>query len=169
MKQIQIVLLVALFVTGCASPRLPDPHNHVINVHVTPWKTEDAQAARLVWVDPPPQDSITSVVTNQSRTARAYIHKKPWTGNSYREHIQIEDLKLHKVYELEGIPFEWRDYDELVWLEDRYLLFDRWTSPHYGRHFVVDFTKKKLMLMVPFPDEFYLQNNTNPKKKQPTH
>jgi hypothetical protein len=137
-------------------------------VHETPWNIEDAQDARLVWVDSPPADSMTSVVTNQSGTARAYVVKKTWTAGSYREHIHIEDLKSKKVYELEGIPFEWRDYDDLVWLKDRYLLFDRWTSPHYGRHFVVDFTKKKLILMVPFPDEFYLENNTKTKKKQPT-
>jgi hypothetical protein len=157
-----IVVFLATLVAGCMSPRLPDPHNHVVNVHAVPWRIEDAPDARLVWVDVPPSDGVTSVVTNQSGTARAYVLRKPWTTGSYREHIQIEDLTSKKVYELEGIPFEWRDYDDLVWLKDRYLLFDRWTHPHCGRHFVVDFTRKKLILMVPFPDEFYLNTDTKP-------
>lgn len=162
------VAIISVLAAGCMTPRLPDPHAHVVHVHAAPWKIEDAPDARLVWVDAPPTDHLRDVVTNQSRTARAFILSKGWAAGSSREHLQIEDLESKKVFELEGIPFEWRDYDDLVWLEDRYLVFDHWTHPHYGRHFVVDFAQKKLVLMVPFPDDFYLEFDQKNQKARPT-
>ena len=163
-----IVMLVPILIAGCMSPQLPDTHRHVVNVHAAPWMIEDAPDARLVWVDAPPTDRLRNVVTNQNRTALAYILGKPWTHGSFQEHIQIKDLGSKKVYELEGIPFEWRPFSDLVWLNDRYLAFDRWTHPHYGRHFVVDFQRKELVLMVPFPDEFYLELEEKKQQEQPT-
>ena len=115
-----------------------------------------ATDARLVWVDPPPPDRIQNVVTNQNKTARAYVVEKAWTGVSVRDHIQIEDLNSQKIFEIEGIPLEHRPYSDLVWVGTRYLVFDRWSQPHYGMHYVVDIQRKKVILAHPFPDQFFL-------------
>ena len=152
-------VLIAIHITGCTTQNIPDPHQHVVDVHAQPWNVEDVEdsmLARLVWVDPPPTDHLREGVTNQGRTARAYIVDKPWVDGTTREYIQIQRLPEGQVLELNGIPFRWRPFSDLVWSGDRYLIFDRWTNPHFGRHFVVDITKKRLVLLASFPDQFYL-------------
>ena len=160
------ILVVGLLVAGCTSLHLADPHGHVVDVHAKPWSTARVPDARLVLVDPPPADRLRDIVTNQSATARAYIVEKAWTSDSTRDHVQIEFLDTGRVFEVEGIPLEHRPISDLVWIGDRYLVFDRWSHPHYGMHYVVDVLKKKLILAKPFPDQFYLDQQK--PKEQPT-
>ena len=159
------IAIVGLLASGCTSVHFADPHGHVVDVHAKPW-TADIPEARLVWVDPPPSDRLRDVVTNQSATARAYIAQKAWLSNSTRDHVQIEMLDSGRVWEVEGLHLEHRPISDLVWIEDRYLVFDRWSNPHYGMHYVVDALKKKLILATPFPDQFFLDQQT--PKGQPT-
>jgi hypothetical protein len=159
------ILFVGILATGCASTHFADPHGHVVDVHTRPWSA-DIPNARLVWVDPPPSDRLRDVVTNQSATARAYILEKAWMTDSTRDHVQIEFLDTATVFEVEGIPLEHRPISDLVWTDDRYLVFDRWSQPHYGMHYVVDVAKKTLILATPFPDQFYLDQQK--PKEQPT-
>jgi hypothetical protein len=156
MKSILIILVVALVASGCASTHFADPHGHVVDVHAKTWSTSGVPDARLIWVDPPPSDRLRNTVTNKSETMRAYIVDKAWMGESTREHIQIQYLDSGKVFEIEGLPLEHRPFSDLVWVENRYLIFDRWSQPHYGMHYVVDALEKKLILATPFPDQFYL-------------
>lgn len=158
-------MIVGLLATGCASTHFADPHGHVVDVHAKPWSA-DIAASRLAWVDPPPSDRLRDVVTNRSATARAYVVEKAWISDSSREHVQIEFLNAGRVFEIEGIPLEHRPISGLVWIGDRYLVFDRWSQPHYGMHYVLDVLKKKLILATPFPDQFYLDQQK--PKEQPT-
>jgi hypothetical protein len=62
---------------------------------------------------------------------------------------------------------EHRDFSDLVWVNDRYLVFDRWSSPHYGMHYIFDVTQKKLLLATPFPDQFYLDQQKKDSNSTP--
>ena len=142
----------------------PDPHHHVVDVHTqgVPISIPDV---RLVRVPRPRGERLREVVTNRTASMRAYIVEKPWTTNSRRDHIQIEYLGSGEVFEIEGIPLEYRPFSDLAWVGDRYLVFDRWSQPHYGIHYVVDVVKKKLILASRFPDQFYL-NSQKPKEQR---
>ena len=147
------ILIVGLLAAGCTSTHIVDPHNHVVDVHTKPFSAANVPNARMVRVDPPPNDRLRNIVTNQAATMRAYIVDKAWIGESTREHIQIQYLDSGKVFEIEGIPLEYRPFSDLVWVDNRYLVFDRWSQPHYGMHYVVDTLNKKLILSTPFSDQ----------------
>jgi len=143
----------------------PDPHHHVVDVHDQGGPDVEISDVKLLTATAPrkrPRD----IATNQAATVRAYIVEKAWTANSVREHIQIEYLDSGKVFEIVGIPLEHRPYSDLTWVGDRYLVFDRWSQPHYGMHYVVDVVKKQLILASGFPDQFYLDSQK--PKEQPT-
>jgi hypothetical protein len=138
--------------------QLADPHHHLVDVHTQPWDVDIAPDGRLVWVDPPPKDRLSDVVVNPAGTVRAYVVEKAWIGDMVRDHIQIEYLDSGKVFEIEGLPVEYRLYSDLTWVGDRYLVFDRWSQPHYGLHYVVDVVELKLVLVRGFPDQLYLDS-----------
>jgi len=120
----------------------------------------------MVWVDAPPSDHLRDIVKNHSATARAYIVEKAWEANSIRDHVQVEFFNTGKIYEIEGIPLEYRPISDLFWVNDRYLAFNRWSQPHHGMHYVVDVIKKKLIVAIPFSEESYLkQQNSDQRNK----
>lgn len=151
-----ILVLVCLTVAACASVRFPDPHHHAVDVHAQPWSVAGAPDFELVQVNPPPTDRLHGVVTNQTATLQAYVIEKASISGAVREYIQIEEFDTGRVHEVRGIPLGYRPYSDLVWVGDRYLVFDRWPQPHYGWHYVVDVLKRELILARPFPDPFYL-------------
>lgn len=68
--------------------------------------------------------------------------------NSQR--LLIEDLVSHQAYEIQGIPLSSRPFTNLVWQTNNVLIFDRWSTPHYGMRYTVDFLKKRLVSARPF-------------------
>lgn len=152
------------------SLHFPDPHAHVVDVHATPWKTDlapDVVLLKVPALDKKPHDNC---VTNQSRTIAAFTifaggHPPDWQG----EHVYIQKVGTDERFVILGIPMEHRDFSDLVWVNDRYLVFDRWSSPHYGMHYVFDTAQKKLLLATPFPDQFYLDQQKNDGKPTPAH
>jgi hypothetical protein len=76
--------------------------------------------------------------------------------------IRLEELRGRRGYELRGLPLPYRPLTALVWLDGRLLAFDRWSQPHYGLHYVLDVRARRLLLAVPFPDEFFLQRQARP-------
>lgn len=152
MKIVINTVIICLLATGCTSVHFADPHGHVVDVHAKPWS---GSPLRMVRVDPPPSDSIRDIVTNQSATVRAYVFEKPWKSGTFRDHIQIQFLDSGKVFEIERHPLEYRPFSDLVWIEDRYLVFDSWTQPHFGWHNVVDVMKRERILVTSFPDQFW--------------
>ena len=56
------------------------------------------------------------------------------------------------------LPLPHRPLSDLVWVMDRYLVFDRWSTPHYGIHYVLDAPEQRLILAVPFADSLFLES-----------
>jgi hypothetical protein len=90
-----------------------------------------------------------NLVTNRSRTYDAFIVSVT--------RIFILERKTRRVFEIRGLPLEWRPFSDLIWQNSHTLVFDRWSEPHYGVHYAVDVKSKKLVQAAAFPDEFYLQ------------
>jgi len=90
-----------------------------------------------------------NVITNRNRTYEAF------TVSGTR--LFVVERRTKKNFEIHGLPLEWRPFSDLVW-KNRYLLvFDRWSQPHYGVHYVVDVKSKRLVTAATFPDEVYLE------------
>jgi hypothetical protein len=144
-------------VVKAATLQFPDPHGHVVDVHALPWKTEltpDVLILKVPALDKKPHENC---VTNQSQTMVAFTifagrNPPDWQG----EHVYFQRLGANERFVILGIPMGQRDFSDLAWVNDRYLVFDRWSSPHYGMHYIFDAVQKKLLLATPFPDQFYL-------------
>ena len=57
-----------------------------------------------------------------------------------------------KIFEICGLPLSWRPFSGLMWADNNTLIFDRWSQPHYGVHYAVNVTSRKLLVAAPFPD-----------------
>ena len=75
----------------------------------------------------------------------------------------VADKTTKKVFEIRGLPLEWRPFSNLIWANNRTLMFDRWSQPHYGVHYAVDVRNKRLITAAPFPDKIYFDEQL-PKK-----
>jgi hypothetical protein len=89
--------------------------------------------------------SREGVVKNKHRTFEAF------TVSGAR--IFVKDLKSGKIFEIKGLPFEWRDFSDLAWADNQTLMFDRWVQPRYGNHYAVNVVQRKLTEAAPFPDK----------------
>jgi len=67
--------------------------------------------------------------------------------------LLVSDQSTGKVFEIKGLPMEWRPFSDLAWLNNQTLVFDRWSQPHYGVHYEVNVKLEKLIRAVPFPDK----------------
>src|SRR5688500_18683711 len=76
----------------------------------------------------------------------------------------VAERKTGKIFEIRGLPLEWRPFSNLIWADNRTLMFDRWSQPHYGVHYAVDVERRKLIAALPFPDKFYLEAQ-RPKRR----
>ena len=88
-----------------------------------------------------------TVVTDRARRYDAFTVA---TGQRFR--LYVADRRTHRVREVRGIPFEWRPFSDLAWKDGRTLLFDRWSSPHDGVHYVVDVARGRLAAAAGFHD-----------------
>ena len=88
---------------------------------------------------------IGNAVKNKARTFEAFT-----VGGS---RIFYKNLKTGRIFEIKGLPSEWRDFSDLVWSNDQTLMFDRWVQPHYGNHYAVNVVRKRLTEAAGFPDE----------------
>lgn len=69
----------------------------------------------------------------------------------------VVERPTRKIFEIRGLPFEWRPFSNLTWADNQTLMFDRWSQPHYGVHYAVNVNSRKLLIAAPFPDKFYLE------------
>jgi len=88
-------------------------------------------------------NQVENAVTNKNGTYEAF------TVSGTR--IFVKELKSGKIFEIKGLPFEWRDFTDLVWSDNQTLMFDRWPQPNVGNHYAVNFVKRKLIDAAPFP------------------
>lgn len=81
-------------------------------------------------------EAFTSSHDDQSTSFRIYFREK----------------RTGKVYEVRGLPLPHRPFSDLAWISNSTLVFDRWSQPHYGIHYVVNVKAKKLLSASAFPD-----------------
>jgi hypothetical protein len=129
------------------------PHRHV---KLSGSVLEEA-SAELTIVEVSPDASLEkeNLVVNRRKTYTAYTAYHPGEQPAYR--IYFEEKRTGKVYEIRGLPLAHRPFSDLVWTDNRTLVFDRWSQPHYGVHYAVDVRKKKLIVAAAFPDKFFLE------------
>ena len=96
-----------------------------------------------------------NLITNQRRTYDAF------TVSGTR--LFVEERKTGKIFEIRGLPLEWRPFSDLIWANKETLVFDRWSQPHYGVHYAVNVKSRRLVVAAPFPDKFYLEQQ-RPKR-----
>ncbi len=94
-------------------------------------------------------------ISNHNRTYDAFIV----SGTR----LFVEERKTRKIFEIRGLPLEWRPFSDLMWASSQTLVFDRWSQPHYGMHYAVNVTSRKLLVAASFPDKFYLEQQ-RPKR-----
>ncbi|HEX6622236.1 MAG TPA: hypothetical protein VF064_00895 [Pyrinomonadaceae bacterium] len=102
-----------------------------------------------------------SRAANRRKTYAAYTVHHADRQPNFR--IYFEEKRTGRIYEIRGLPLAHRPFSDLVWANNRTLVFDRWSQPHYGMHYAVDVKKKRLTVAAPFPDEFYLEQQ-RPKR-----
>jgi len=129
--------------------RLSDPAGHSIDVHALPWSTDLAPDVDVVEADPPKPEMCEQLTG--SETATAYVAV---CSDTRIEYVYFD--QNGKTYRIEGVPLEHRPISGVAWASPRYLVFDRWSQPHYGMHYVVDTEQLCLVHACPFPDQFFL-------------
>jgi hypothetical protein len=141
----QIIVFAVLFVFPfVAAAQVPKAHRHLGGL---PSMLKEIEADFSFAVAALEKDApIENAVKNKNRTFEAFVVDKT--------QIFVKDLKSGKIFEIKGLPSEWRFFSDLVWVNNQTLMFDRWVQPHYGNHYAVDVVKRKLVAAVPFPDEF---------------
>jgi hypothetical protein len=87
------------------------------------------------------------LVTDARRRRDAFT-----VADAQRFRLFVVDRRTGRARELRGLPFEWRPFSTLVWANDRTLMFDRWSSPHFGMHYAVDVVSGRLVAAVAFHD-----------------
>lgn len=122
-------------------PRLPKTHRHpnlaTENEAIPEFKLADTVIATIT-----PRENL---VTDSHRRYQAFT--------AADTQLFILDRKSGKAREIRGIPFTWRPFSNVVWTNDRTLMFDRWSSPHYGVHYAVDVARGKLLSALTFHDQ----------------
>ena len=103
----------------------------------------------------------------RSRDGRYEAFTAYHAGQSASFRVYFMERRTGKTYEVRGLPLPHRPFSDLVWTNDRTLVFDRWSQPHYGIHYAVNARRRKLIAASAFPDEFYLeQQRPKPRRKR---
>ena len=136
------------------SPSLPKSHRHigvsksVVGVPIPTFSMAETSLEAGIKKENP--------ITDRSRKYDAF------TVSGTR--LFVAERRSGKIFEIRGLPLEWRPFSDLIWASDQILMFDRWSQPHYGVHYEVNVKSRRLVTSVPFPDKFYLRQQ-RPKRK----
>jgi hypothetical protein len=125
----------------------PKAHRHVMLLE-SELESIDPEFS-MVEISLPTTSKKEDLVTNRTRTYDAF------TVSGTR--LFVMERKTGKTFEIRGLPLDWRPFSDLVWQNRHMLAFDRWSQPHFGVHYAVNVTSKRLVTAKPFPDEFYLE------------
>ena len=150
-----MLFFTCLTAFSLAWSQFPDPHCHIVDVHADLLSDEDIPDVVLVSFNLQEDEEILSAVPSQTGNLRAIVVARSFSDESARELLIIEYLNTGEMMVLEGIPMVHRPFSNLVWVDDRYLVFDRWSQPHYGIHYVFDALEQELIYASVFPDQFY--------------
>ena len=137
-----------------------DAHRHLRLGDVREQVLPDVEIAEVTL-----DKSVSKENLARSRDGRyeAFTSYNPAGSPSFR--IYFVERNRGKVYEVRGLPLPNRPFSDLAWVNNRMLVFDRWSQPHYGIHYAVNVRGKKLVRAAAFPDEFYLEQQ-RPKARR---
>lgn len=89
----------------------------------------------------------TTLVTNASRTFKAFVLCVPsGSEEGCFMRVYVTEIRTGKTYAINGEPIEvevMRPVDDLKWLDNDRLSYERWTNPHFGRRYVINVRTKK--------------------------
>jgi hypothetical protein len=147
---IVLVFAVLLVLPSALRAQVPKAHRHLGNMESM--VAEIATDFSMVETTLEKGAVRDNVVKNKSRTFEAFTVDLT--------QIFVKDLKTGKIYEIKGLPAEWRFFADLTWATNQILMFDRWVQPRYATHYAVNVVRKKLLDATPFPDEFMLKQKS---------
>ena len=154
------MLLVSLITLNiCVSAQTPKSHRHLGGADKS--TAVDIPAFAMVETSLEPKIKRENVVTSRNRKHAAF------TVDDTR--LFVSDRQAQKILEITGLPLEWRPFSNLTWASNEILVFDRWSQPHYGVHYEVNVRSRKLLVAVPFPDKFYLEQQRPKRQKNSSH
>lgn len=149
-KIILTCLAVLVLTTSAWATHVPDPHDHEGEVHAQPWEEPDLNVVIMeIEVMPLDDHELENVVVNKSKTMRAFIVDAQGPPEWQCQYIYFQDLETKDSFVILGVPLGYRPFSGLIFVQDRYLVFDRWSQPDFGWHYVVDTQTKKLVLARP--------------------
>ena len=137
-----------------------DAHRHLRLSEVTEQVLPVVEIAEVIL-----DRSLSKENIAQSRDGRYEAFTSPHPDQSASFRIYFRERGTRKVYEVRGLPLPHRPFSDLAWANNRTLVFDRWSQPHYGIHYAVNVRRKKLVRASAFPDEIYLEQQ-NPKARR---
>jgi hypothetical protein len=156
-----LLLFAAVSVDGGDSPiaiaTLADPHEHVVRLASDPTLAPEVE---IVASEPPPGRARENEATSPNGKWRAFttaLLAPP-------DRIFFEAAVGGAVFEIRGLPMSHRPFSALAWLDDRHLVFDRWSQPHYGVHYVIDVEERRVVELCPFPDRWFLEQQRQPSE-----
>ena len=88
----------------------------------------------------------TSPVTNRAGTYRAFVLCRISAETDCPYRVHFTEIKTGTSFVITGEPTEveiMRSIDELKWLDNDRLSYERWTNPHFGRRYLVNVRTKK--------------------------
>ena len=147
MLALSFLLAVAPSTLARQGSTIADPHNH--KDVVGSMLDEIAGEVSILEVDDAPTPAEDEGAVNPEKTMRAYAV----ADENGVERVFVEDMRLGAFYVIGGLPFPNRPVTDVTWLEGNLLVFDRSTNPHMGVHYVVDMSRKRLVVAALLSDE----------------
>ena len=137
-----VALLSGQAFSQTSKPPLPKSHRHIgVKRYATGEKIPEF---KMVEASLEPDTKKEDLVGSRSGNYDAF------TVSGTR--LFVTDKHAGKIFEITGLPLEWRPFSDLIWADSRTLMFDRWSQPHYAVHYALNAETRQLVAAVPFPD-----------------
>jgi hypothetical protein len=141
------LLSLALIFSSGGSPGGQKAHRHSKLADVQKELASDVEIVGIVFEIAPKKEQV---VRSADRKFEAFTVNDEGDSTGYR--IFFVEKATGIIYEVRGLPLPHRPFSDLVWNNNRTLVFDRWSQPHYGIHYAVDVITRKLVTASAFPD-----------------
>lgn len=93
---------------------------------------------------------------NNAFQAFALVVPRNKEGSETVDRIFFVDKKSSRVFEIYGLPDSHRPFDDLKFVENNILRFDRWSNPHGGKRYEFDLRRRKLVKATSFIEKDYV-------------
>ena len=85
----------------------------------------------------------------------------------FRDHIYVTHRRSAKTFEITGLPFAHRPFDNLSFTPRGLLQFDRWVNPHFGTRYRFDVRRRRLVYARAFADADYVESQKREQAGRP--